>query len=401
MRITQTRDIRSVNRREVFRCLLDHYPLSRQELCGRTGLNKSTVSVIVKEWMERGLVVETERGASASGRKPIMLQPSVNAGFAVAIDLDVSHFTVMTCDLSGERVLDELRLPIEQTDFPTVCGRLFSAVDALVARRPASRYGLIGIGIAVHGIVDLTGTIRFVPQLDWHDIDVRSLFAERYGIPVLVDNDGNFAVTVEQRAEIRLGEGTGDDPDAGRDLSFVSISDTISGGQVVNGRLLRGHHGFANAIGHHTVQQDEPVRCRCGRYGCWEQYCSDVAVLSSASALRGEPVRSMDEFVDLVRHQDPAAREALDRFLTHLAIGLTNIISIFDTQLIAINARLLNEFPSYLPEVQRRMTLPITHFETVVLARTGGRGAVLGAADAAVDRFFEGLSVGEGEPERP
>lgn len=138
-----------------------------------------------------------------------------------------------------------------------------------------------------------------------------------------------------------------------------------------------------------------------GRYGCWEQYCSDVAVLASASALRGEPVRSMDEFVDLVRLQDPAAKEALDRFLTHLAIGLTNIISIFDTQLIAINARLLNEFPSYLPEVQRRMTLPITQSETVVLARTGGRGAVLGAADAAVDRFFEGLSVGEGEPERP
>lgn len=71
-----------------------------------------------------------------------------------------------------------------------------------------------------------------------------------------------------------------------------------------------------------------------------------MAVLASASALRGEPVRSMDEFADLVRPQGPAAKEALDRFLTRLAVDLTNIIFIFDTQLIAISAQPTRRAPA-------------------------------------------------------
>lgn len=396
MRITQTRDIRAENRLEILRCLLEHSPLSRQELCRRTGLNKSTVSIIVKELMERGLVVETELGTSAGGRKPIMLKPSVEAGFVVAVDLDVSEVEAMATDLSGERVLASRRARIADPAFPAVRAQLFEAIDALVAERPDSRYGLVGIGVAVHGVVDLLGTIRFVPQLAWHNIDIRSLLAERYGVPVLVDGDGNLAAMVQQRAEAREDEGGRDrDGDAARDLALVSIGDTISGGQIIGGHVLRGHHGFANAIGHHTVNQDEPVQCRCGRYGCWEQYVSDAAILARASAGRERPVESMDELIGLIRHQDPVAQEALDYFVTHLAIGLTNIIFLFDTQLIAINSRLLDAFPYYLPEVKRRMTLPITHSERVVLARMGGRGAILGAAAAAIDRFLQGLSAGE------
>lgn len=393
MRITQTRDIRTVNRWEVFRHILREHPVSRQELCTRTGLNKATVSTIVKEWMDRGLLIESRRGTSANGRKPILLEPTVDAGYAIAIDLDASHIEVIATDLSGELVLSERRFPITVHAFPAVSGQLFRALDEVIAEQPPARYGLIGIGVAVHGTVDFQGAIRHIPRLGWRNIDIKAILEERYGAPVCVDSDGNLAAVVQLKMEARFPDESEPGGQPIRNLALVNISDTISGGQIVNGEVLRGYHGFANSIGHHTIKMDEPVPCQCGRHGCWEQYCSDAAVIAYANTLREEPVSSMDELIRLIRHQDPAAQRALDRFIENLAIGLTNIVFIFDTQLIAINSQLLSAFPYYLPEVQRRMTLPITHSERVVLARLGRYGAILGAADAVVERFFQGLSA--------
>ena len=79
----------------------------------------------------------------------------------------------------------------------------------------------------------------------------------------------------------------------------------------------------------------------------------------------------------------------MDRFLTYLAVGLTNIIFIFDCQAIAISSELLSALPYYLPEVMRKMVLPITHVEKVVLSRLGKSGAILGAANQAVFQFFQ------------
>lgn len=75
MKITQTRDIRAANRWEIMHQVLEHSPISRVEICRRTGLNKATVSTIVKEWIDKGLLAETELGKSGGGRKPILLQP--------------------------------------------------------------------------------------------------------------------------------------------------------------------------------------------------------------------------------------------------------------------------------------------------------------------------------------
>ena len=105
MKITQTRDIRAANRWEILRQVLRHYPISRADICRQTGLNKATVSTIVKEWIDAGLLTETELGHSEWGRKPILLQPIHDAGCALALDIDISQVQDILTDLSGESVL--------------------------------------------------------------------------------------------------------------------------------------------------------------------------------------------------------------------------------------------------------------------------------------------------------
>lgn len=117
--------------------------------------------------MDLGLLSETELGISASGRKPIMLRPQLHVGCAMAIDIDVSHVQAILTDLSGERILARRQFTITSPYFPSVYRQLCQILDELLTQQPDSCYGLTGIGVSVHGIVDLSGMIRFVPRLGW------------------------------------------------------------------------------------------------------------------------------------------------------------------------------------------------------------------------------------------
>lgn len=386
MKITQTKDIRAANRWEIMRLVLGRWPISRADIGRRTGLNKATVSTIVKEWLDAGLLQETELGPSQGGRKPILLKPRAEAGCALALDLDIRRVGAILTDLSGEKVLAREQFAIGEQDFPQVYGQLCQAVDRLLHRMPQSRYGLVGIGVAVHGVVDLSGLIRFIPRLGWRNVDLRSLLEERYQVPVYLDNDGNLAALAQQE----LMEGGEGQPY--QSLAVVNIGESISAGLITQGEVLRGFHGFANAIGHHTINFDEPVRCSCGKFGCWEQYCSDSAVIAYANSVLPRPIATLEELVELIRHQDPVAKQVMDRFLTYLAVGLTNIIFIFDCQAVAVSSELLSALPYYLPEILGKMVLPITHMEKVELSRLGKSGAILGAAHQAACQFFQDLA---------
>ena len=173
MKITQTKDIRAANRWEIMRQVLGNYPISRADIGRRTGLNKATVSTIVKEWIDAGLLMETELGHSEGGRKPILLSPLHGAGCAVALDIDISRVQAILTDLSGETVLAREQFPTQGEDFPRVYERVCHAVDRLLAQMPASQYGLVGMGVAVHGVVDLSGLIRFIPRRGWRNVDLR------------------------------------------------------------------------------------------------------------------------------------------------------------------------------------------------------------------------------------
>ena len=386
MKITQTKDIRVANRWEIMRQVLAHSPISRAEIGRRTGLNKATVSTIVKEWIDAGLLAESQLGHSEGGRKPILLTPLYGAGCAVALDIDISRVQAILTDLSGESVLAREQFSTQGEDFLCVYDQVCQAVDRLLAQMPATRYGLVGMGVAVHGVVDLSGLIRFIPRRGWRNVDLRSLLEERYQVPVSLDNDGNLAALAQQELIGGMGEL---EQEPLQSLAMVNIGDSISVGLITNGEVFRGFHGFANAIGHHTINFDEPAQCSCGKYGCWEQYCSDGAVTAYANSVLPQPISSIQELASLIRRQDPIARQVLDRFITYLAVGLTNIIFIFDCQVIVISSELLSALPYYLPEILRKMILPITHAEKVVPSPLGKSGPILGAAHQAICQFFQ------------
>ena len=223
MKISQTKDIRTANSLTIIRHILDKKEISRARISEDTGLNKATVSTIVKDWMNLKLVEETTTGDSNGGRRPIILTLSEHAGYCIAVDMGVSHVNLILANIKNE-IVARNSFSIHDTAFSNVYASLCSAIDQLTSQMPPSTYGLLGISLAVRGIIDLDGVIRFIPKLAWHNVDICSLLSDRYQVPVHIDNDGNLGASMESRLHPQYEE-----------LTVLSISDTISCGLITEG----------------------------------------------------------------------------------------------------------------------------------------------------------------------
>lgn len=380
MKISQTKDIRSLNRMTILNNILANQPVSRAEVAYNMNLNKTTVSTIVKEWIDMGLVKETELGDSTGGRKPIMLHQVENAGYCIAVDINVNHINIIVCSLSS-RIVEQRVIPIENKDFTTSYRKLSAALNELIMGIPESDYGIIGIGISVHGVVDLDGIIRNIPVLGWKNIDLKTLIENEFAIPVYVNNDGNLSAMYEMKHHPEY-----------RDMTVLNIGDTISAGFVADGRVIHGFLGFANAIGHHTVNFTEQTPCFCGKCGCWEQYCTDRVLIDKLNARLEKPIKTVEELIQAVKDGNSGAREILKEYAKMLAVGISNAIFILNSEVIIINSKITTAFPYLLPEIESNILLPITQVQNFIISDLGEYSYIFGAADEAIQQFYKKMA---------
>lgn len=254
-------DARIHHRSLVLQHLFDDGPYSRADLARMTGLARVTVSDVVSDLLEAGLILELGvRPGTHMGKPATLIGVNVAGGYAVCLDL--SDDTVLRgalVDLAGTRV------KTTQVDLDGAVGQ--AAVDKTVAlaRRlvETSPGRVLGIGVGTPGVVDLDGVVRRAPNLGWTNVHLRAEIEEALGHPTYVANDADTAAL----AEDTFGEGSGDG------LLLVEIGHGVGAGILVDGALLRGPDGTAGEIGHVNVLADGP-ECSCGRRGCLEALVS-------------------------------------------------------------------------------------------------------------------------------
>ena len=233
-------------------------PASRADLARSTGLTRATVSDLVGELVEDGLLQELGAPAGARvGKPPTLVGLVPDATHVVAVDLSPDdRMRGAVLDLAGEvRARHELALA-DATGARAVAllHRLAAELIALTDRP------VLGVGVGSPGVVDAFGTVIDAPNLGWSGEPLAADLRRALQLPVHVANDANTAV---------LGEHTfgGADPDGGLMLLRVGIG--VGAGLVLGGALLHGHRGAAGEIGH-VVVDPAGERCACGRVGCLE-----------------------------------------------------------------------------------------------------------------------------------
>ncbi|MER6268352.1 ROK family protein [Streptomyces sp. NPDC001797] len=233
-------------------------------------------------------------------------------------------------------------------------------------------------GLAVPGIVDeQAGVAVYSANLGWRDVPLRTLLADRLGIPVALGHD----VRTGGLAEGRLGAGRGADR-----YFFVALGTGIAGGFGLDGRVEPGAHGFAGEIGH-VVVRPQGAPCPCGQRGCLERYASAAAVSEAWAKAAGAPDADAADCAKAVTSGDPNAVRVWGDAVAALADGLVTALTLLDPRVLIIGGGLAEAgsvlFDPLREAVERRVTFQ--KLPTIVPAELGDTAGCLGAGLLAQD----------------
>jgi N-acetylglucosamine repressor len=329
---------RHINRQIALTLIGSHQPISRADLARRMKMRRGAVGLLVQELLDERHVVEGHTGEIARGRKPTLLYINTRKGSGVAVDIRASRTFLMLADPMGRPRSDIVSMPTALD--PRKCvAALAVRIRLLLEAHGESAGKCQGIGIVVPGMVDQgTGTILHAPTLGWRNIDLRAPLAAATGFPVHVENSGR-ACALAQVWEARSVAAPV------RNLVFVSVSDGVGVGIVVNGELLRGRHNIAGEFAHMPLDIDGP-RCSCGAIGCWEAHISNLATLTRyfgraprVTAAGNQPF-TIDDLMARARTGDSKAVAALQASARYFGLGLGGIVNIIDPDCIFIGGEI-------------------------------------------------------------
>jgi predicted NBD/HSP70 family sugar kinase len=380
---------RALNRAKVLHALYDHPRSSRTELAMYSGLSRPTVTGLIDELVETGIVAQHEDTTTRPGRPAVLLSLAPGAGFAVGVDMGHAHVQVAVSDLSG-RVLGEERsfadvdhAPRESFD---LAGEL---VGAALRHADVTPDRVIGVGMALAAPIDrVTGSAFSEGILPaWGAIQPAAEMEARLGVPVEVHNDANLGALGEHV----FGAGRGVE-----DMVYVRLSAGIGLGLVLGGRLYDGTLGIAGELGHVRIRRDGLI-CRCGNRGCLETVASSTAVARLLERSRGEPI-DVARLLELVAAGDRGAERAVAEAGQAVGEVVATVVNVLNPERVIVGGDLAASGETVLAPVrdaiEQHAIAPAASAVTVDLSALGDKAEVLGAVALILSQSPAVLAAG-------
>jgi predicted NBD/HSP70 family sugar kinase len=364
--------------------------VSRSQLTTKSGLNRSTISDLVSELVELGLVVEEETVTGTGVGRPSLLVKASNKVIAFAVNPDIDAVTVGMVGLAGE-VIKRKRQPLSAPVKPEKAVQVAAAIIEDFRAELAADVRIVGIGLAIPGQVRHDdGVVRFAPHLDWVEVPISKMLSQATGLPTFADNDASIGCN----AEHMFGSGKGYD-----DMVYLFASTGgIGGGVVIEGHQLRGTAGYAGELGHVRIASTNNPDYS-GLPGTLESELRRDEVLDALklfAAADDELLQGMSQV------SDSKAIKLIQRQVDSLAIGVANFLNIFNPQIVVLGGYLsgLLEFDAdRLFDGVRRHSLGSANDRVVI--RSGELGAnllMVGAAEVAFNQLMRDPSGTETYP---
>jgi predicted NBD/HSP70 family sugar kinase len=379
-------DLRRQNRARLLRRLHEDGAATRSDLVAFSGLNRSTVGVLVSELADAGLVSEVAGAPGQVGRPSLMVQPDKRSAVVVAFDLRVERTVVALVGIGGQ-VLWRKEQRHKRTSYtPRAALKNITSLVAQALREAPSSAAWVGVGVSVPGGVDhVDGSVRLAPNLGWSDVPlgamVRDALGEQYGFvpPIAVTNDADAGAIAEHVRGVGA---------ANRNLIYLSGEVGVGGGIIIDGRVMAGAGGYGGEVGHMVVNPDG-VLCRCGARGCWETEIGRDAIVRASGLDDGVEVADV---IAAAAQGDRRAQKAIDEVGEWLGIGLANLVNLFNPEVIVLGGHLRLLFPLVTGTLYRRIhyALPASREQVrIEVPALNGDSTLMGAAELA----FEALLV--------
>lgn len=352
---------REHNRSLIMRTLYQGGPQSRADLARATGLAKVTVSDLVMELLQAGLLQELgTRTTKGPGKPAVILDLAWDAFLIVAVDLsehDVIRAALLTMD--AQRVEEEL-IPWNSARGKKALKLVISSIRALLRRadRP-----VLGIGVGAPGIITEDGAVKYAPNLDWQDVPLQDIIEDAFDVPTRVVNDTNLAAVGEQL----YGQGADD-------FLLIKVGQGIGAGLILGGELVTGARHTVGEIGHLIVEEDSPPGGEYSADHILERWLAVPDLRKRLEAPEGE------------------AEDVLRASGRRLGSALVPIVSALDlTEVVLQGPEDLLDGPlsDEAMRIIRQRTLPQTHENLQIrLSSEGPRLVLLGCAAQVLSTFL-------------
>ena len=383
--------MRTQNSTLVLRLLWRERQISRADIARHTGLSPSTVSAIVTELEEAGLVREIGAGTSRGGRRPVLVGFRDDAYALIGLELGATHVSAVLTDLRGNvRAFRDTHVAVRE-DPKAALATARSLVDAVLTSERVSRKRVVGIGVAVPSPVhpERPGKLSTLILPSWADYDVQQTLADAFDLPVFVDNDANLGALSERF----WGAGAG-----GEDLTFIKVATGIGSGHIINGALYRGSGGTAGEIGHIAIDPNGP-KCVCGSRGCLGTIIGSEPLLARARTLWGKKKKNptVGDIVTGARSGDPVARGLVDEVGHSLGIVVAGVLNLLNPAIVVLGGEITSVGDLLLDPLRasiRARAMSTSLAETqIVASRLGARSIAVGAATLVLDAALADRSL--------
>lgn len=386
--------LRRSNLSVVLRHLATAGPRSRARVAQATELTKATVSSLVGELAERGLVRDGERERGTAGRPGHLIELRGAGAFGVGIELNVDYVAAVVVDLAGHVVSSErLSLDAQRVGPVAALDEVARVVERCLDVVAAEAAHVAGVTIALPGGVDVDrGTLSYAPNLGWREVPVVTALAERLGrkVTLRVDNEANLAAVGEYRAGTAAGTAN---------LLLLTGEVGVGGGVISGGRLLRGGRGYGGEVGHMLLDPVGQV-CSCGRRGCWETVVG-LGPMLRAAAGPGDPLldpttaldQRLGELARRARAQDARTLAALEQVGTWLGIGASVLVNLLNPSVLVLGGYFATMGPWLVGPVRRqleeRVVAPAAGGCRIEISTLGFCAAVRGGALVALESVLD------------
>ncbi len=330
-------------RQQVFERVRASGLIARVQVAKDLGVSPASVTTITSELIEAGLIEEVSAPRDPElgrGRPAVALGVRAGAHLVAGMKMSDREHSAVVVDFAGNLLANEV---VPRRPGPMPLAEMLDAMEALLNRVCENagilRTALSGVGIGLPGFVDQAeGVVLWSSTLTERAVPLALAAQERLGLPVSIDNDANLVAL----AELWFGAGR-----SLADFAVVTFEHGVGMGFVMNHRIYRGAQRLGLELGHTKVQLDGAL-CRCGQRGCLEAYVADYALAREATTALNWGHRDgqsisvlLESLYEHAQAGDATARSIFRRAGRYLAVGLANVINLFDPALIILSGERL------------------------------------------------------------
>lgn len=310
--------IKETNRKKIIKLLLEKNETTKLDISRSLDISITTVSTNITELKNEGIVSEVRSLESTGGRKAMALKINENCRFALGIALTPRHVKLSIINLKKE-VIEDIRIRHNNEGFENIVAITKDNIREILSRNDIYIDKLLGIGISIPGTVDSEeGIIKKCYLLRAENYNLKKSF-EEFNTNIYIDNEANLSAYYEFLNKKGILS----------NLLYVSITDGLGLGIIIDGKIYRGSNNDAGEMGHIKITIGGKS-CKCGFEGCLEAYTSKNALLEDFNEISNEKLDDIEEFISLFEKEDRTTKEVLERYFNILGVGIANLTMLLD-----------------------------------------------------------------------